>query len=115
MKKIIFILLCIFSLTLSSYSSEINWGKNSAPICTKVGNVNAYVDTYTGEVVLCNTNSYAVSVTWKAYGYTEDGTQYTIGGSTTTVSGNYEEKRLKVSTSSKYVSYSVDISAMRCK
>lgn len=115
MKKIIFILLCLFSLSLSSYSSEINWGKNSAPNCTKVGNVDAYIDAYDGYLVISNSNSYDVSVTWKAYGYTEDGTQHTIGGSTTTLSGKEMWKKIKVSTSDRYVSYSVDIRVMKCK
>lgn len=114
MKKILFILLCVFSLSFSAYSSEVNWGKKPTPMCTKVGNVNAVVDEYKGEVRIVNTNKYDVTVKWKAYGYTEDGTQHFIGGSTTTVKGNYGEAKPKVRISDKYISYSVDIEVTKC-
>ena len=113
MKKIIFILICVLSVGLSSvYASNSPQPSNDAPACVNVGNVSATALS-NGVLQFKNYNSYKVTVTWTLYGHLSNGTRHPIGGGTTVLgAGEGESKNFR--TNDQYISYSVEISTQKC-
>lgn len=114
MKKIILSFICLISLSLFSQATESNSFSNSAPACVESGNVDASINAKEGRICLKNNNNYMVTVTWKAYGHTKDNKKIVIGGATYTLTSHEYIDPKAVSTSDRYVSYSIDLKVEKC-